>query len=181
MNPSTISADRPTPPTVIEPASQPGRLADPAVAPRRDDNADHLDGADHHQQVAHEVDQRQQPWVPQQADDRQAVARQVDEGDGGQTDDAEGDAVGVATGDAGDEPDHGQRRDEDVERRGEREEHVPERVVGTLRSGAVLHVRHVLVVADERADPERRQEHDGETDGEAVPQAAPAVDVDERR
>ena len=74
------------------------------------------------------------------------------------------DAVGVTAGDAGDEADDRERRDEDVERRGQREEHVPERVVGALRPGAVLHVGHVLVVADERADPERRQQHDAEPD-----------------
>ena len=142
------------------------RLADLPVAPRVDEQADDLDDADHHQQVAEEVQQRQQPRVPQQADDRQALLRGVDAGDGEQPDDPERRAVDVPPRHTGDEADDGERRDEEVERCGQREEHVVERVVRALRPGAVLHVRHEVVVGQERPDPERRQQDDAQADGQ---------------
>ena len=149
INPSTSErTTAPTPPTVIEPASHAGRLTRAGrLRHAVDDQADHLDDADHHQQVAQEVDERQQARVPQQADDRQAVAGQVDEGDEGEADRRRA-ATPLRWRRAmhATKPIDRQRRDEDVERRGEREEHVPERVAGALRPGAVLHVGHVLVV-----------------------------------
>ena len=59
-------------------------------------NVHSLDDADHHQQVPQEVQERQQPRVPQQPDDRQAVAGDVDAGDQREAADAQPRAVEVA-------------------------------------------------------------------------------------
>ena len=134
-----------------------------------------LDDAHHHQQIPQQIEERQQPRVPQQTDERQAVAGEIHQCDERQAADAEPCTVQTAPHDRRHEADDGETGDEDVEERREREEHVPERIVGALGPVAVLHVGHVGVVQQERQHPERRQQQHGDTRRDAVAHAR-AVD-----
>ena len=122
-----------------------------------DEHRPELDNAHHHHQEAHEVQQRQDAGVPQQADHGEAAAGHVHHPHGHQSGHADRHPHHVSPRQRADEADDREPGDEDVERLREVEEHVPERVVGPGRPEAVLHVRHVLVVEQERPDPERRE------------------------
>ena len=116
------------------PGADAGDLPGGAVADPVDQRADHLDGTDHHHQVAHQVHPRQHPGVPQQPDDGQAVAGEVHHGHGDQSGEAEGDAVDVAPGDGGDQADDRQGVDQHVEERLLVEQHRPERLAARRRA-----------------------------------------------
>ena len=81
-----------------------GDLASGSVAQPVDQRPADLGGTDHHHQVAHQIHPRQHPRVPQQADDREAVAGQVHHGHGDQAGEAEGDPVHVAPDDDASRP-----------------------------------------------------------------------------
>ncbi len=135
---------------------------------------DQLERTDHHQQVSRQVDERQQTRIPQQPDERQAVTGQVDQRHERQADQPDRGSGEVPAQHHRQESHHRERTDDEVERRREREEHVPERVVRSLGTESVLHVGHELVTEQERPDPPRRQQQcgdagrDGEDESEPV-------------
>ena len=142
------------------------------VAPRAacatQDQFGGLDDADHHQQQPKQIEERQQSRVPQQPDEGQAVAGEKHPGHQREAADAQPGADQLATGDAGDEANGSEAGHEHVEECRPREEHVPEGVVTTVGSVAVLHVGHVGMVEQERQHPERRQQDRRTDDARAV-------------
>ena len=119
------------------------------------DDLDQFDDADHHQHQSQQVEERQQPRVPQQADHRQRVLRQEHERGQRQTTDAQPRAAEMAPNHGRDEAEDRETGDEDVEEGRPREEHVPVRIGRAVGSSVVLHVGHVRVVGKEWHHPER--------------------------
>ena len=76
-----------------------------------------VDDADHHQHEPQQVEERQQARVPQQADDRQAVAGEVHRRHQREAHDAQPRAGEVAFDDAADEADQREAADDDVPER----------------------------------------------------------------
>ncbi len=150
----------------------------PSVLCRVDQPRDEFECSDHHQEVPGQVDERQEARIPQQSDPRQAVTGHVHQPHERQADQPERRTRQIASQDHGDEPDDRERRDDEVEWRGEREEHVPERVGRALGPEPVLHVGHVFVAEQEWTDPPRRQQQHGQPGRQRVDEPT-AVDPDE--
>ena len=147
------------------------RVTDPRPADEPDDAATDLDDADHHQHVAEQVDERQDPRVPQQPDQRDVGVLVLGEtGQQGKGDDADADprTAELAPLDGGDEADEGEHEHDPVQRDVEVEKHLPVRIVCAARAGLVLHVGHVGRARRERDDPERGQQAHRHQGGEAV-------------
>ena len=124
--------------------------------------------AHHHQHETQEIEERKQTRIPQQADDRKAVARHVDGCHQRETHDAQPCTGEITFDHAADETDQRKAADDDVPERAEVEEHFPEAVAAAVGPEAVLHVGHVGVVLQEWKHPERGEGKRGDAHGEPV-------------
>jgi len=125
------------------------------------DGHEHFVDADHHQHVPHEVQKRQDARVPQEPDDRQALARHEHADCENHRVDAEPRRHRAAPPQRRGEPHQGETGDDHVEHDVQREEHVDERLGVAGGHRLVFHVGHVGVVEHERHHPERRQQDRG--------------------
>ena len=144
-------------------------IARQPLASAVEDPRNQLQRADHHEHVAQQIDERQQTWVPQQADAREAVAGDIHQSNEHQSDQSERSSGQVPAHDHCHESNNRQAGDQEIKCSREREEHVPERVRRATRAEAVLHVGHKLVAKQERADPPGRQQQRGDTATHGVP------------
>ena len=127
-----------------------------------------VDDAHHHQHETQEIEERKQTRIPQQTDDRKAVACHVDGGHQREAHDAQPCSGEIAFDHAADETDQRKPADDDVPERAEVKEHFPEAVAATIGPEAVLHVSHVGMVLQEREHPERGEGKRREAHGEPV-------------